>query len=181
MSQSKPDALLGFAKVFVTFLITIAIIVTAAMGVSIFAMGAAWAVKQPDLVREIADNIKTGAPLWQAMTAIILIMALVMVMAMMAVRWLQKLKLIIDSVSLGDPFAPENAERLRAMGWLTVAIELVSIPVGGIGEWLASTFKDATAEFGLSLGGLLLAMVLFILARVFREGAAMRADLEGTV
>ena len=33
----------------------------------------------------------------------------------------------------------------------------------------------------LVLGGILLALVLFILARVFRKGAEMRAELEGTV
>lgn len=31
------------------------------------------------------------------------------------------------------------------------------------------------------LGGIILAITLFILARVFRQGAAMRNDLEGTV
>jgi hypothetical protein len=36
-------------------------------------------------------------------------------------------------------------------------------------------------DFGLSFGGVLLALVLFILARVFRKGAEMRAELEGTV
>jgi hypothetical protein len=43
------------------------------------------------------------------------------------------------------------------------------------------TLKDADFDFGVSLGGLLLALTLFILARVFRQGAAMREDLEGTV
>ena len=33
----------------------------------------------------------------------------------------------------------------------------------------------------MSLTGLAVGLVLFILARVFRQGAAMRADLEGTV
>ncbi|PKB19243.1 Protein of unknown function (DUF2975) [Novosphingobium kunmingense] len=181
MPHAKPDALLGFAKAFVSFLIVLAWIVLAVMALTTVALGGAWAVQHPDLIREMAKNMKPGAELWEAMTALLLILALVAAMAAMALRWLQKLKAIIDSVSLGDPFAPENADRLRAMGWLTVAIELTSTPVGALGEWLARTFKDATSDFGLSLGGLLLAMVLFILARVFREGAAMRADLEGTV
>ena len=181
MTQTRPDALLGFAKLFVVFLIALAIVVAVSVGIAAFALAAVWVMQNPDFIKGMAEHTRTDAPLWHVMTAILLILGLVMAMTMMAVRWLQTLKAIIDSVSDGDPFAPENAERLRAMGWLTVAIELVSIPVGGIGQWLASTFKDATSDFGLSLGGLLLAMVLFILARVFREGAAMRADLEGTV
>jgi hypothetical protein len=34
---------------------------------------------------------------------------------------------------------------------------------------------------GISFGGFLLALVLFILARVFRKGTEMREELEGTV
>ena len=40
---------------------------------------------------------------------------------------------------------------------------------------------DLRADFGFSGGGLLLMLVLFILARVFRRGAEMREELEGTV
>jgi galactitol-specific phosphotransferase system IIC component len=50
--------------------------------------------------------------------------------------------------------------------------------------WLASVAKEAHADVrtDLDLGGsLLLPLVLFILARVFRHGAAMREELEGTV
>jgi hypothetical protein len=36
-------------------------------------------------------------------------------------------------------------------------------------------------DAGIDFGGVLTALLLFILARVFREGAAMRKDLEGTV
>jgi hypothetical protein len=52
---------------------------------------------------------------------------------------------------------------------------------------LSTWLKPQLAEgaFGLhsdfSLSALGLAIVLFVLARVFRQGAAMREDLEGTV
>ena len=36
-------------------------------------------------------------------------------------------------------------------------------------------------EASFDFGGLILILTLFILARVFRHGAAMREDLEGTV
>jgi hypothetical protein len=36
-------------------------------------------------------------------------------------------------------------------------------------------------QVDLPLAGLFLALVLFILARVFREGTRMREDLEGTI
>lgn len=113
--------------------------------------------------------------------AIALVLLLVAAMAACAFVFLRHLRRIIDSVGHGDPFAPLNARRLAAMAWLTLAIEGLSIPVGGIGQWLAATIKDATSDFGISVGGVLLALILFILARVFREGARMRDDLEGTV
>ena len=113
--------------------------------------------------------------------ALAAILLLVAAMAVCAFAFLRHLRRIVASVGQGDPFVPANAQRLAAMGWLTLAIEGLSIPVGGIGEWLAATIKDATSDFGISVGGVLLALILFILARVFREGARMRDDLEGTV
>lgn len=118
---------------------------------------------------------------WDTIWAINSILALASLMAALAFGWLRLLRRIVDSVAEGDPFAPENSERLSRMGWLTVAIEAISIPIGGIGQWLAATIKDATSDFGISIGGVLLALVLFILARVFREGTRLRAELEGTV
>ena len=50
--------------------------------------------------------------------------------------------------------------------------------------YIAKLFEDhdgVTIDAGLDLSGIVLVVVLFILARVFRHGAAMRADLEGTV
>ncbi|WP_225207437.1 DUF2975 domain-containing protein [Novosphingobium huizhouense] len=113
--------------------------------------------------------------------ALVAILLLVAAMAACAFAFLRHLRRIVASVAHGDPFAPVNAARLAAMGWLTLAVEGLSIPVGGIGQWLATTIEDATSDFGVSVGGVLLALILFILARVFREGARMRDDLEGTV
>ena len=36
-------------------------------------------------------------------------------------------------------------------------------------------------HISISLSGIMLILTLFILARVFRQGAMMRAELEGTV
>ena len=47
----------------------------------------------------------------------------------------------------------------------------------------AKRLEKAMAEDALNaaIGGFLLSLVLFILARVFRLGAEMRSDLEGTI
>ena len=88
---------------------------------------------------------------------------------------------IVDSVGGGDSFAPVNADRLRAMVWLTLAIQAVGIPCEAIALWIGHVTEGNDIDFGLSIGGLLLALVLFILARVFRRSAEMREELEGAV
>ena len=72
------------------------------------------------------------------------------------------------------------------MGWIALGSQVVMIPLGALLHWIAVITRDMRnvrieADFGLSGGMILLTLVLFILARVFRHGAAMREDLEGTV
>ena len=97
-----------------------------------------------------------------------------------------KLRAIIASVGDGDPFVPENAERLNLMAWLALVIQVLMIPAMGLGlmfaKWADSVeHADITIDAGLDVEGILMVIVLFILARVFKHGAAMREDLEGTV
>ncbi|AWW72970.1 hypothetical protein CD351_00860 [Erythrobacter sp. KY5] len=97
-----------------------------------------------------------------------------------------KLRAIISSVGEGDPFVPENAERLNIMAWLMLGIQVLLIPAAGFGLMLAKwademEHAEFTIDVGLDLTGILMVIVLFILARVFKHGAAMREDLEGTV
>ena len=90
---------------------------------------------------------------------------------------------IVDTVGEGDPFIPTNADRLRTMGWLALAIQLLTLPIGIAVARIAKAVEDSPSDtsVGLDLTGLVLVLILFILARVFRKGAAMREELEGTV
>jgi hypothetical protein len=118
-------------------------------------------------------------PLWQAVAAFALTFAALTMLFVFFDRLLR----IIASVGAGDPFEPANAVRLEQMGWLMLGVQLVAIPLAGLGLFIAKTFEDqgATVDAGFDIGAILLVIVLFILARVFKHGAAMRADLEGTV
>lgn len=95
------------------------------------------------------------------------------------------LKQIVATVGEGDPFVPDNARRLTHMAWLTLAMQALVVPLGALAAWIdgmdAKSGADIDINFGISGNGLLLTLVLFILARVFRTGAEMRAELEGTV
>ncbi|MBD3730472.1 MAG: DUF2975 domain-containing protein [Sphingomonadales bacterium] len=97
-----------------------------------------------------------------------------------------KLRRIIGTVGEGDPFQPQNATRLAQMGWLMLGVQLITLPAIPLAMNLAKFadhFENAHFTFngGLDMSGILMAIVLFILARVFRHGTAMREDLEGTV
>ncbi len=97
-----------------------------------------------------------------------------------------KLRAIISTVGDGDPFAPANADRLSLMGWLMLGVQLAIFPAVWLGMSLARFADEVdnmhlTVDGGWDIEGLLLVIILFILARVFRHGAAMRDDLEGTV
>lgn len=97
-----------------------------------------------------------------------------------------KLRAIIDTVGGGDPFVPANADRLSLMAWLLLLVQVLAIPVAALGNYLAQ-FADEVenahvdVDIGLDLTGLLMVVLLFILARVFRKGTEMREDLEGTI
>jgi hypothetical protein len=86
---------------------------------------------------------------------------------------------IIATVRHGDPFTLANAARLTRMAWLAVTVQAINIFQSLMSTYVSSdTFQ---MNVTVSLTGLAVGLVLFVLARVFRHGAAMREDLEGTV
>ena len=140
--------------------------------------------------RVLAELAKKGVDAGpEVIGAILILLAGVAALLALGVYFLVLLRRIVLSVGDGDPFIPENAERLSRMGWTVLVGQVASIPVGAMVLWIASVVEDSTddavadlrADFGFSGGGLLLMLVLFILARVFRRGAEMREELEGTV
>ena len=97
-----------------------------------------------------------------------------------------RLRQIIETVGEGDPFVPENADRLTAMAWMLLIVQALILPAAALGilvaTW-AAQIEDVefTVDGGLDLTGIFMVVILFILARVFRKGTEMRDDLEGTV
>lgn len=110
----------------------------------------------------------------------------ILVAAAMALTYmfLRHLRRIVESVAASCPFDPINADRLRAMAWLSVAIQLVGVPMTRLLVWFDAMPQEPNVHHnadGISVGGIVLSLVLFVLARVFRTGAEMQEDLEGTV
>lgn len=94
---------------------------------------------------------------------------------------LRQLRQIFRTLTLGDPFQPDNVRRLRQIG-ATLAIVTA-------GVWIAQSVVAARLAPGVldrqGVGALLTpifsVMVVFVLAEVFREGARLRRESELTI
>ena len=94
---------------------------------------------------------------------------------------LKKLVAIVETVRAGDPFVAANAYRLHAIAWILVALQLLSIAIAAIAKMISTTEHPLNLDAGFSINGWLAVLLMFVLARVFAEGALMRDDLDGTV
>jgi hypothetical protein len=176
MPRFRDDPLLAGARGFITPLIALLLIALAAMVAGIPLV----VIYRHEIHADLAEQygrLAAGNDLTPAFVALI---GTGVALVALAWRFLLLLRRIVDSVA-SDPFIPKNAERLRQMGWLTLAAQAVTIPAIFISAWMSALLDDVDFKFHFSLGALLLALVLFVLARVFKRGAEMRADLEGTV
>ena len=176
MTTLREDPLLGIARAILTFL----------MGLTIF-VGAVVAIVVPIvLLNQNQVLVEFGrSPVSQPGGDVIgaILAGLVLVAGIVALSFLvlRHLRRIVDTVRQGDPFIPENAVRLRTMAWLSIVLQTIALFAGALTMWLEEATEKLEANFDVSVGGILLPLVLFILARVFRRGAAMREELEGTV
>lgn len=125
-----------------------------------------------------ASGIDAGSIPW-----LVVMLLLGAIIATLGFFFFRHLRRIVDSVSEGDPFVPINADRLRAMAWISLAIQAMLIPGMGLVVWFDALPQKANVHYSdnNSFGGLILALLLFVLARVFRVGSEMREELEGTV
>jgi hypothetical protein len=89
-----------------------------------------------------------------------------------------------------DPFIDKNAQRLIRIGWLLVGLASIQ-PLGGLvvnpmAEKVAAAHTDIKIDLNgigwdISPISILAILLVFVLAQIFRRGAEMRSELEGTV
>jgi len=94
---------------------------------------------------------------------------------------LKRLLAIVDTVRAGDPFVSGNADRLRAIAWAALGLQVLQLVIGSIAKAVSGPGQPLSDASAFSITGWLAVLLLFVLARVFAEGSRMRADLEGTV
>jgi hypothetical protein len=88
---------------------------------------------------------------------------------------LRELLRIIDSARIGDPFVPDNARRLRRVGWLLLAFNFCSTST------ISAALSGGITFPFVSFSGVLTVLLVFVLARIFDTGSQMRAELKETV
>jgi len=92
-----------------------------------------------------------------------------------------RLLAILRTVEAGDPFLSENGGRLRAIAWALLAIQLCDLAYGAVALRVDTALGERFSGWTPGITGWLAVLLTFVLARVFREGAAMRDDLALTV
>jgi hypothetical protein len=112
-------------------------------------------------------------------------MRLIMVLGISAVPVvhfiLTRLLAIVETVSVGNPFVVANAARLQGIAWAVLGLELMHFMIGMIAAGVSTPTTPLNISWEFSLTRWLAVLLLFVLARVFEQGARMRDDLEGTV
>ena len=178
MSKGNRDALLIAAKGG-TILVRIGLVI------GMIGLGVAMAVSVVDN-SIIAEHVKLQiepASIGDITGGVVLSLFLALISLGLTYDFVTRLAQVIDTVGRGDPFTLENAARLRRMGWLAIIVQVGSLPLAMLATWLESNVEKGSFQLDsdISLTGIGLAIVLFILARVFTRGAEMREELEGTV
>lgn len=94
---------------------------------------------------------------------------------------LSRLLAMVETVRAGDPFVADNALRLNRIAWALLGLELLHVVAGIVAAAVSTPAAPFDIGWSFSVTGWLAMLLLFLLARVFAEGARMRDDLEGTV
>ena len=114
-----------------------------AMGFSAF-MAAAFVIATPAVLimnERIMDTLaRNGGPpesIWAVISVVALARGSSPALGFFFFRDLYR---IVASVEGGDPFVPINARRLQAMGWISVAVHVLGIPLAMTSRWLDQIF-----------------------------------------
>jgi len=107
--------------------------------------------------------------------------ASVIVVALVFLIIVKQLRKICQTLVTGDPFVPENANRLRTI-WIAVAAgELIRLTSTIVISWVSKTTDSAVQAPDLRVYVWFMVLALIILAEVFREGARLRQEQKLTV
>jgi len=117
----------------------------------------------------------------RALVGMRLIMVVGIAAAPVTNLFFSRLLSIVQTVREGDPFVATNASRLQTIAWAVLALELSRFIIVGIANSVSTAARPIHIDLNLSVTPWLAVLLLFVLARVFEQGAHMREELEATV
>lgn len=125
-----------------------------------------------------AGNPQANATLFMGMRLVALLGLCAVAVVHFVLSWIRA---IVDTVSVGNPFVLVNAARLQKIAWAVLVLQLMHHAVGAIAASVSTPAAPFDVNWSFSLTPWVAVMLLFVLARVFEQGAQMREELEGTV
>jgi hypothetical protein len=157
----------------------IAVLALAIGGLEVVALGLFHIPLPADALQDIQG---AGLNLGQVMTAAIIAVAGAAICVALAAWMFVLTTRIIDAAGAGDPFVAENANRLDRIAWLLLTMQAVGFVFDNVMDMFPDKLREhVNLGFDVSATGILAALLIFILAQIFRRGSEMRAELEGTV
>ena len=187
MAHKATDTLLLVARAAIVLLLFLTVSATL-----VFVMCIPLAVVRPELALEMLVGHPVGVFPSGALALMPGIIAVGLLMFVGIFYALKQLLDIVDSVAAGDPFVSANADRLTRMAWVVLAVRVIlpavlanlQLKLQQLPMLADSILVIPATDKGITDSGdngIFLVLVLFVLARIFRRGAEMREDLEGTV
>lgn len=129
--------------------------------------------------RVVADEMMLGA--LQARGPVLAAGLLALALYCGVVQYIvQRLRLIFATMTIGDPFRPDNVKRLRAIGVGLAVLELINYATPML---INLVFRNQVraVHWSVNLTAWFAVLVVFVLAEVFREGARLRSEAELTI
>lgn len=166
-AEALRDPLLGTAAVVLVAAMVGAIV---AMAAAILGLIVSFAVHPP-------FGLPLSDPAWDRIGALLLAVWALGVVA----GGIGQVLAVVGTVAERRPFAPENAWRIERLAWRVIELAVIGWIAARLGLEVGGTVNG----FAIGLGGggnaLAFALVLFVLARVFRQGNRLADEVEGTV
>lgn len=127
----------------------------------------------------LLSSIPTG-DLASALTGARLLLLIGIAMSFGTDRILRAIAALLESTRRGDPFASGNVGHLYAIGWSLLGLQALELPAALLRTFFPG-MGSAAPSGDISIVGWMAVLMVFALTRVYRAGATMRADLDGTV
>jgi hypothetical protein len=157
-------------------LLRVAVVLNLVLGAMMLALLAASLVAEADMLASLGGDPGGQALLIQGLRGL-MILGILCVPLIHVI--LARLLAIVETVRCGDPFAAENGRRLTVIAKAALALQLIHLV--GIAIAVGASSGDGRIDWSFSFTGWLAVLLLFVLARIFDQGARMQGELEGTV